>query len=162
MIETIAALGSGAISFLGGTAFRWLAGEALAFFKAKQEHAYEIAMRELDHKQDGQRAQWRREEIKSAADAGVQMISAKSESDARGMADSMLLETITQIGKQTGIGWVDAWNQSIRPALATASIVLLIGNAIWPGQIVLNALTMEVVCAVLGVFVGGRINATGR
>lgn len=153
---------SGIISFIGGTAFRWLFGEVMGFFKARQEHKQELEMLRLNHELAAQQAQWRRDEIAAQAAAGVQVIEAKAEADDRGFANAMTLEALRQIGQQSGIAWVDAWNQSIRPLLATVAIVLIVGNAIAPAHVALTGVVLEVVCGILGLFVGGRIHATGR
>jgi hypothetical protein len=153
---------SGILSFIGGTAFRWLFGEILGFFKAKQEHKQELEMLRLSQEHEAQRAQWRKDEIAAQAAAGVQVIEAKAEADDRGFANSMTLEALRQIGQKSGIAWVDAWNQSIRPLLATVAIILIVGNAIAPAHVVLSGVVLEVVCGILGLFVGGRIHATGR
>ena len=153
---------SGIVSFLGGTAFRWLFGEIIGFFKARQEHQQEMARMTLSLQQDQQRHQWQQEAIAAQAAAGVKVIEAQAVAGAQHMNDQMLLTTIEQIGKPSGVKWVDAFNAVIRPELAQVSILLLAGNALWPQHVALTGLVGEVVCAALGLFLGGRISSTGR
>lgn len=153
---------AGIFSFLGGTAFRWLFGELIGFFKAKQEHAQEIERMRLSHDQDNDRHKWQQEAIAAQAAAGVKVIEAQAEASAHAMADQMLLTTMETMGKPSGIQWIDGFNALIRPELAQVSIILLVASAIWPKDIVLTGIVGEVVCAALGLFLGGRIGSTGR
>lgn len=153
---------TGLFSFFGGTAFRWLFGEVLGFLKAKQEHAHEVALMSLSFDQDKQRHEWQQAAIAAHAAAGVQVIEAQAEATARGAADTMMLTAIEQIGRPSGIAWVDAWNAVIRPLLATVAIILVAGQAVAPEHIVLQGVVLEVVCGILGLFIGGRISSTGR
>ena len=153
---------SGLFSFFGGTAFRWILGEVLGFFKAKQEHEHEMAMLALTFDQDKQRHEWQRAAIEAQAAAGVRVIEAQADATARGAADAMMLTAMEQIGKPSGVAWIDGFNAFIRPELAQVSILLIAGHAIWPDVVRLEGVVLEVVCAVLGLFVGGRIQATGR
>jgi hypothetical protein len=152
---------SAILSFLGGTAFRWIFGEVVGFLKAKQEYAQELAMLRLQHDQDRDKNQWRIEEFKAAAAAGVQVIEAKSEAMQRELMDRAFLAATEATGRKTGIRWVDAWNASIRPGLATAAILLLVLQSVAPGYIVLTAFVQEVCGMALGIFVGGRIANKG-
>lgn len=152
----------GLLSFLGGTAFRWLFGEIFGFIKAKQEHAQELERMRLSLDQEAQRHKWQQEAIAAQAAAGVKVIEAQTEASARAMSDQMLLTTMQTMGTPSGIKWIDGFNALIRPELAQVSIILLVGNAIWPQHVILTGLVGEVVCAALGLFLGGRIGATGR
>lgn len=153
---------AGLFSFFGGTAFRWLVGEVVGFFKAKQEHEHEMALMQLNFSQDKERHQWQQEAIAAQAAAGVKVLEAQAEATARGAADQMMLTAMEQIGRPSGVAWIDGFNAFIRPELAQVSIFLLAGHAIWPDVVRLEGVVLEVVCAVLGLFVGGRIQTTGR
>lgn len=154
---------SGVISFLGGTAFRWLLGEVLGFFKARQEHQAEIERLRLQHEQARDRQVWQREAVKAAADAGIKVIEAQSEAAREAAANAAHLAAVEGVNQASQrADWIGAWNASIRPALATVSILLLVGQALWPASVVLSALVLDLICAVLGVFVGERIRARGQ
>jgi hypothetical protein len=153
----------GLISFLGGTAFRWLLGEVLGFVKARDEHRAEMARMALQHEQDRDRAQWQREAMAAAAAEGLRIVEAQSVASASRAADDAFLaaiEGVNEAGKRTD--WIGAWNACIRPLLASVAIVLLVGQAVAPSVFILSALTLDLICAVLGVFVGERIRANGK
>jgi hypothetical protein len=152
----------GILSFLGGTAFRWLFGEVIGFFKARQEHAQELERMRLSADLERARAELQRQAIQQAADMGVRIVEAQSAAAAEKLAGEAFLAAVqgaNDAGKRAD--WIGAWNACIRPLLATVSIVLLVGQAVAPQVFVLTALTLELICAVLGVFVGGRIRANG-
>ncbi len=149
-------------SFFGGTAFRWLLGEVLGFFKAKQDHQHEVAMIRLNLDIERERAALRRAEIEAAATAGVKVVEAQAEAAHRGAMDQAWLSAVEGIDKPSGIGWIDGFNKLIRPELAQVSILLIIGNALAPQHVVLQGVVLEVVCGALGLFLGGRITSTGR
>lgn len=153
---------SAVFSFLGGTAFRWLFGELMGFLSKEQDHRHEQGMIRLNMEADEKRSALRVVEIKAAADAGLKLVEAQAEAAHTAVMDQAWLSAVQGIDKPSGVAWVDAWNKSIRPALASISIVLIVGNAVAPNHVVLQGVVLEVVCAVLGLFVGGRINSTGR
>lgn len=150
----------GILSFLGGTAFRWLFGEILGFVKAREEHKLELARMQLEHTQARDRHQWQQEAIAAAAAAGIKLVEAQSVAAAAKAADDALLLAIKGVNDASmRTDWIGQWNASIRPGLATVGIFLLIGQALAPTHVILSALVTELICAVLGVFVGERIRA---
>lgn len=149
-------------TFLSSAFFRWAFGEVLGFFKAKQDHAHEMAMLTLTNAQEERRGERQRQAVKDAADAGIKLVEVQAEATSRGMSDQMLLTTMENMGKPSGIKWIDGFNAFIRPELAQISIILLVLNAFFPQQVVLSAFLLEIIAAVLGLFVGGRISSTSR
>ena len=153
----------GILSFLGGTAFRWLFGEIIGFVKEREERKREIELLALQHAQEKDRHQWQQEAIKAQADAGVRVIEARRVADESAAADDAFLKAIEGVNRASDrADWIGAWNAAVRPFLATVGILLLVANAIAPSVVVLSALVMEVICAVLGVFVGERIRHRGN
>ena len=150
------------ISFLGSASMRWLLGELLSIFKAREDRRSEVEMIRLQADLAREQAERQRQAVVDAAAAGVNLIEAQREASAGDASDRMMLAGVEAVGRPSGIAWVDGWNGAIRPALASASILLLIGNAIAPGHIVLTGIVGEVVCGALGLYVGGRIASTGR
>lgn len=152
----------GLISFLGGTAFRWIFGSILDAWSKQADHQRELETMRLQLEQDGQRHQWQQEAIAAQAAAGVKVIEAQAESAAAGAADAAFLAAVKGVNTaEERTDWIGAWNASIRPALASAGILLLVGQAIAPAHVTLTALTSELICAALGVFVGERIRVRG-
>ena len=153
----------GVLSFLGGTAFRWLFGEVIGFFKARQEHAQELERMRLSVDLERVRADLQRQAIQQAVDMGVRVIEAQSAAAAEKLAGEAFAAAVAGVN-QAGLraDWIGAWNASIRPLLATVAIGLLVGQSLAPEHVVLSALVLELICAVLGVFVGERIRARGQ
>jgi len=152
----------GLFSFLGGTFFRWAFGAALESWNKRQDHRHEVEMLAIQLQQDGQRHAWQQEAIQAQALAGVKVIEAESVSARDAAADAAFLAGVSGVNVASErTDFVGMWNAAIRPALATVSILLIAGNSIAPDRVILAGVVLEVVCAVLGVFVGGRIRATG-
>lgn len=149
-------------SFLSSAGLRWLLGEGVSMLKARQDHASEIEMLRVQAELEAARAERQRQAVRDAADAGIKLVEAQGVVASTAAADAMMLEAMQQIGRPTGVPWVDGWNGAIRPLLASASILLLIGSALWPSHVALTGLVGEVVAGALGLYVGGRIHATGR
>lgn len=151
----------GLLSFLGGTAFRWIFGEALDFFKKKQEFQSELELRRLEHEQERERHQWQQEAIRAHAEMGIKVIEAQADADERRGAAQVFLAAVQGVNKASErTDWVGKWNAAIRPALATVAMVCLVGESLH--LMTLSALFAEVSCAVLGVFVGERISRGRR
>ena len=152
----------GILSFLGGTAFRWLIGEALGWLKARDEHRAEMERMRFQLELDRDRHQQQQEAIAAHAAAGVKVIEAQTLSRASAAADDVFLAAVQSVGAAGQRGdWVGQWNAAIRPLLATVGILLIAANAFAPTVVVLSALVLDVICAVLGVFVGERIRQRG-
>jgi hypothetical protein len=149
-------------AFLGSTVFRMIFGEVINFFKAKQDHKHEQEMIRLNMEVSTHQADLRIAEIKAAADAGVKIIESKAEAADKEFSNTAFLTAMSGIDAPSGIKWIDGFNKLIRPELAQISIVLIACNAIWPDHVILTGLVGEVVCGVLGLFIGGRISSTGR
>lgn len=152
---------SALFSFLGSAGLRWLVGELLGIFKAREDRKAEVEMLRLQADLERERADRQRLAVADAAAAGVKLVEAQREASASDYADKMMLEAMEQIGRPSGVAWVDALNASVRPVLAYASILLLIGNAIWPGHVVIAGTVGEVATAALGLYVGGRVHLKG-
>lgn len=149
------------ISFLGSAGLRWLVGELLGIFKAREDRRAEVEMIRLQADIAREQAERQRQAVADAAAAGVKLIEAQREASAGDAADRMMLEALQQIGRPSGVAWVDGWNGAIRPALASASILLLIGSAIWPDHVIITGLLGEIAAGVLGLYVGGRVHLKG-
>lgn len=151
----------GLFSFLGGTAFRWLFGEALTFLSKKQEQAHEVEMRRLEHDLERERHQWQQEALRTQAEMGIKVIEAQAEMTERASAAEAFLAAVQGVNKAAERNdWIGAWNAAIRPFLATVAIICLVGESL--GLMTLSVLFAEVSCAVLGVFVGERISRARR
>lgn len=149
------------ISFLGSASLRWLLGELLGIFKAREDRRAEVEMLRLQADIAREQAERQRQAVQDAAAAGVKLIEAQREASAGDAADRMMLTAMEAIGRPSGIGWVDALNSSVRPTLAYVSIFLLAGHAIAPDHVMLAGIVGEVACGALGLYVGGRVHLKG-
>lgn len=146
---------SAVLSFLGGSAFRMLWGEVASYFTAKQSHKYEIERLRVQNDLDAAQHARNLEAIKVQADLGVKTIEVQSQAALAATDADVFRTAVEAVGKPIGIKWVDAWNATIRPLLATAAIVVLgqeiIANGGTPTPHVL------LICdAILGIYVADR------
>lgn len=143
------------ISFLGGSAFRAIWGEVGAFFEKRQEHRYEVERMRLQNDLDAAQHGRMLESVRIQAEMGVKTIEVQRDADLQRMDVDAWREAVGSLGRSTGIKFLDAWNGSIRPllaTLATLSIVVEIGVAGW----VLTDWDRELVGAILGLYVADR------
>ena len=149
------------ISFLGSASLRWLLGELLGIIKAREDRRAEVEMIRLQADLERERAERQRLAVQDAAAAGVKLVESQREASAGDFADRMTLEALQQIGRPSGVAWVDALNASVRPVLAYVSLLLLAGSAIAPEHVVITGMVGEVACGALGLYVGGRVHLKG-
>ena len=62
---------------------------------------------------------------------------------------------VTAVGRSTGIKFLDIWNGSVRPLLATISIAVVLFEVMKNGFI-LSEWDKELVSAILGIYVADR------
>jgi hypothetical protein len=143
------------LSFLGGNAFRMLFGEIMAFFNKKIDHEQEMARMELQGRLDAEQSTRNLEAIKTQAALGVQTIRVQGEVDLDKLAAEGFNTAVELTGRVTGVKWVDAWNASIRPALATVCIFLIVRYVAaldWK----IDDQVWAIIGAALGIFVADR------
>lgn len=146
---------SAIFSFLGGSAFRMIWGEVSSWINKKLEHEQE--MERLTQQEQFAAAQHARnlEAIKVQADMQVKVIEVQAQSAMDQIDAQTFLEGVKATVTRTGIKWVDAWNQTIRPGVATWAVVLLSLEAF----ALIGAIqggTREVCYAALGLFLADR------
>lgn len=146
---------SALFTFLGGSAFRAIWGEVTAYLTARQEHAHEIERMKLQGEADAAQHARNLEAIKTQAELGVQTIRVQGEADLSRIDATAWSSAVDAVGKMTGIRFVDVWNQSVRPLLATLAIVVVVAEVARNG-FVMNEWDRELVGAILGVYVADR------
>lgn len=142
-------------SFLGGSAFRMIFGEISAWMTRKQDHQQEIERLQLQAELDAAQHGRNLESIRVQAELGVKTIEVQAEAALSQIETDAWSKLVDSTTKTTGIKWLDAWNGSIRPALATLAMLVVIG------QIVVNGWTLsdwdrELVAAILGIYLADR------
>lgn len=148
MIETL-------LSFLGGSAFRMLWGEIAAAWTKHQDHKHELAMMQMQSQIEAQRHIQQVEMVRLQTTAQVEVVRVQGDADiARGETDAFV-EAVKATGRAIGIAWVDAWNASIRPGLATMAGLLVFGHFVRAGW-VLDEHGWALVAAIIGVYIADR------
>ena len=149
------------MTFLGGATVRLFLGHLFDFITKWQDQKNELARLTLQGQLDAAQHTRNREAIKVQADLGVKVIEAQTEAQVTQAEADAFIEAVRATGQRTGIMWVDLWNGIVRPLLASMCIVLWVAKIVGAG-FVLDEWDRELMGMALGVFVGGRIHATGR
>lgn len=145
----------GLIAFLGGSAFRMVWGELSAWLTARQDHAHELERMRLQGDLEAAQHARNMESIRVQADLGVKTIAAQADADLDKLTGEAWGDLVSSTTRLTGIGWVDGWNQSIRPLLATLSIAVVVAEILAAGFI-LTEWDRELVGAILGIYTADR------
>ena len=148
MLETL-------MAFLGGNAFRLLFGEISSAWTKWQDHRHELALLEAQAKIDAMRHSQQVEMVRIQAEQAVQVIRVKGEADVSTSEADAFIEAVKATAVKTGVAWVDAWNGSIRPALASVCILMVAGDWAQSG-FDLDNYSWALISAVIGVYVADR------
>jgi hypothetical protein len=145
---------SALFSFFGGTAFRMIWGELSSFFNKKQDHSNEMERLEFQAKQEALTHSRNLESITLQADLGVKTIQVQAESAIGQLETEGWVEAIKATSKPSGIPWIDGWNATIRPMVATwAVLIITLGEF---AIIVLSPTAISVASAALGLYLADR------
>lgn len=146
---------SAILSFLGGNAFRLIFGEIVAYLNRKQEHALEVERMRLQGELDAAQHARNLEAIKVQADLGVKTIQVQRDADLDRIDASAWAQAVADVGRQTGIRFLDIWNGSIRPGLATMAVIMVVIE-IAALSFALTPWHRELFGAILGIYVADR------
>jgi hypothetical protein len=153
--------GSAVYSFLGGTAFRLLLTFITERIQYWQEFKFETERLKLQNQIENDQAKRHIEILEAQKKAGIQLVEAEISKESN-LADITNFQFVVKDAtKPTGFIELDFWNSAIRPALATICTIVWIISLIIRGWI-LTPWDLELIAAVLGIFVGSRISHTGR
>ena len=149
---------SALFSFLGGSLFRAIWGEAMSFINKREDHKQELAMMQVQAQLDAEKHSRDMEGLRLQAELGLKTIEVQAQAAIeKGDADAFAT-AMNKAFTPTGVTWVDAWNGVIRPAAAT--IVLLL----WVAKLASQGFTMrdydqELSGCVMGFFFANRVLA---
>lgn len=146
---------SSIFSFFGGSVFRMLWGEISSFITAKQQHTQEMDRLKLQGELDAAAHARNLEAIRVQSDLGVKTIQVQADADASRIDMSAFAQAVADVGKKTGINFIDIWNGSIRPYLATMAGALLMVECAHNGWTP-TAHVLTVCDAILGIYVADR------
>ena len=142
------------LSFLGSNVFRMLWGEVSHWITERQNHKFELermaAQEGLDAAAHGRNL----ESMRLQNDLGVKLIQVQSEVDIEKIETDAWGYLAKSTSNIIGIFWIDAWNQSIRPGLATWSVFMLTVSTF--KFFVLSELVMAICSSVLGLYLADR------
>ena|SRR5574343_1567004 len=142
-------------SFLGGSAFRMIWGEVSAYLTAKQDHKHELERMTLQGQLDADAFARQQSAIKLQADLGIKTIAVQSEADLSRIESGAWADAVASVGRQTGIKFLDIWNGSIRPALATIAIAMICIQIAEHG-FTLSEWERELFAGILGIYIADR------
>ena len=156
------------ISFLGGSAFRLIFGGVMDWLNKQQDHKHELELQALQARLDQERHDRNMASIRLQSDLKIGEIKVAGEYALQKGELDAFTEAVKATQTVTGVGWVDALNQVIRPAGAVVSLLLWIFS-VTVAFYVADATTIKagaalsefdrtLISAFLGVFVGDRIH----
>lgn len=146
---------SALLSFLGGSAFRMIWGEISAWATRKQEHEHELARMTIQSTLEAERHARDMDRIKLQHELGVKEVIVQADAAVNKLEVEAWLQAVRDVGKQTGIRFIDVWNGAIRPLLATLAISVVVAQIIANG-FVLTDWDKDLVAAILGLYVADR------
>lgn len=115
---------SALFSFLGGSVFRMIWGEASAYLNKRQDHQHETEMIRLQASLDEAKHARDLEQMKLANELGLKTIEVQKDAQIAQAEVDAFSRAIEAAARPTGIYWVDAWNGCIRPSYATVALGL--------------------------------------
>ncbi len=145
---------SALLSFLGGNAFRMIWGEVASWLNKKQDHQYEIERLKLQADVDAAQHERNQAAIRLQAELGVKTIQVQAEAAVSQLETEGWLEAVKATGRSVGVAWVDAWNATIRPGVATWAVIMLTLSEF--GVFVMTESTASVAFAALGIYLADR------
>ncbi|MEI6619979.1 MAG: hypothetical protein WCO17_12690 [Betaproteobacteria bacterium] len=142
------------LSFLGGNVFRMIFGEIISYLNRRIDHQQEIERMRLQAELDAAQHQRQQAAIELQAGLGVKTIQVQAEAALGQIEAEGWLAAVKATALQTGIAWVDAWNATIRPGVATWAIIMLTLGEF--GLIVLSENTIALAGCALGIYLADR------
>jgi len=142
------------MSFLGGSAFRAVWGETTAYLSKSQDHKYEVERTDQQAKHDAEAHARNLAAIKLQSDLGVKVIEVQRDSALSQTEMDAWADAVKATSRPSGIAWIDGWNQSIRPAVATVAVVAMLVEIALVGS--LTDWHKEVFSAALGIYLADR------
>lgn len=146
---------SALLSFLGGNAFRMVWGEASAWLTKRQDHKYELERMARQEQTDAAAHERNLKSLTTQHELGIKTIYVQQQADTEKGELEAWVATVKATTQITGIRWVDAWNQSIRPGVATIAVIAMVCEIV-AASFVLSEWHISVFSAALGIFLADR------
>ena len=145
---------SAILSFLGGSVFRMVWGEVASFVTKNQEHKHEKELMLLQREAEAATHSRNLENLKTQSDLGIKRVHVEHQATIEDGELEAWIEASKATGTKSGILWIDGWNQSIRPGVATIAVVAMLIEITLLGH--LTDWHREVFSAALGLFLADR------
>ena len=145
---------SAILSFLGGSVFRMVWGEVASFITKNQEHKHEKELMLLQREAEAATHSRNLENLKTQSDLGIKKVHVEHQATIEDGELEAWIEASKATGTKSGILWIDGWNQSIRPGVATIAVVAMLIEIALLGH--LTDWHREVFSAALGLFLADR------
>lgn len=142
------------LAFLGGSAFRMVWGEVANWLDKAREHKYEMERMRLQGELEDKQHERNQAAIKAQHEMGIQVVRVQGEVDLSRIEGEGWLEGVKATGRSIGVAWVDAWNATIRPAVATWSVAMLTMHEF--GVFAMSDATSNVCFSALGLYLADR------
>lgn len=146
---------SALFSFLGGSIFRMIWGEASAYLNKRQDHAHEVEMLKVQKELDDARQVRDLEQMRLANELGLKTITVQKDAEMAQAEVDAFSRAIEAAAKPTGIKWVDAWNGAIRPSYASVALGLWLVKVAAQG-FKMDAFDAELLAVVAGFYFADR------
>ncbi len=146
---------SALFSFLGGSAFRMIWGEVAAWLNKRQEHSYELDRLRMEGELEASRHARDMERVRLQADLKVAEVKVVADAAVSQLDAQAFVEAMKNAQRPTGVRWIDGWNGSIRPAMATIALFLWVISLGVRGFEV-NDWDRELVAGILGFYIADR------
>lgn len=146
---------SAIFSFLGGSAFRFLIGQATDWLQKRQEHLQEIERIREQEKLDAAAHERQMAMIRLQADLKVNEVKLTGEAAVSAAEAQAFVEAMKKSNTPTGVKWIDGWNGMIRPMCATISVLLWL-LSILKAALVLTEWDKNLVASIIGYYFADR------
>jgi len=147
---------SGLFSFLGGSIFRAIWGEASSWITKYQDHKHELATMQLQAQLDDKTHKREMDRLKLSSELNIKQIEVKSEAEIEAKDADAFIAAMSTLNQKSGNMFVDAWNSSIRPACATTAL-LIWWFCLYTQNFVLTEWDRELVGVILGFYFAHRV-----
>jgi hypothetical protein len=146
---------SALISFLGGSAFRFVIGRAMEWLEKRQDHLQEMEHLRLQESLEAGRHTRQQQLITLQANLKLSEVKLVGET-AVGLEEARAFtEAMKVVNAPTGVKIIDGWNASIRPAAASVAVCLWLLKVLKAG-LVLTEWDANLVASILGYYFADR------
>jgi hypothetical protein len=130
-------------------------GEVSSYFTKRQEHAQELERMRLQNELEATRFSRDQDRIRLQADLKVQEVKVVGDIAVQSAEANAFVEAIKAAAKPIGIWWVDAWNGSIRPCMATVALAMWV-LALYRAGFIPTEWDKELIAGIFGFYVADR------